>query len=187
VTPGVPVRVAEASSSRDGQQSRVCAQHALVPSGQFRLVRSFGYLRQVLASVSALSGSLSHSQPGKTMHVEKSSGTSPSTLRDSQTGTARSFEPTRSRHLGGTRMHKSRETGTGSFRTRPCQAQFVPTGGRFGRRSEAGPIPESLRACSGRIELSIEPAQWDIGHWADAWHDTRLTQRPAPGLRFTRP
>jgi len=97
--------------------------------------------RQVLASVTALSGSLSHSRREKTTHVEKSSGTRPSTPRDSQTGTARSFEPTRSRHLGGTRMHKSRETGTGSFGTRHCQAQFVPTGGRCGQGSEAAVCP----------------------------------------------
>jgi hypothetical protein len=39
--------------------------------------------------------------------------------------------------LEGTRMHKSRETGTGSFDTRHCQAQFVPSGGSLCDRSRA--------------------------------------------------
>ena len=82
--------------------------------------------RSRCAQVTALSGSLSHSQPGKNTHVEGSSGTKPSTSRYLQTRTARSFEPTRSRHFGGTRMHKSRETGTGSPRLQHCQAQFIP-------------------------------------------------------------
>jgi hypothetical protein len=56
-------------------------------------------------------------------------------------------------------MHKSRETGTGSFGTRHCQAQFVPTSGRFGQRSTrplfSRGIPnilEVFRGYSGRGE-----------------------------------
>lgn len=93
--------------------------------------------------VTALSGSLSHSQPGKNTHVEVSSGARPSTSRDLQTRTARSFELNRSGHLGGTRMHKSRETGTGSFGTRHCQAQFVPTDGRR-PTSRSSPRPGTI-------------------------------------------
>jgi hypothetical protein len=105
--------------------------------------------RSRCAQVTALSGSLSHSQPGKNTHVEGSSGTRPSTSRDLQTRTARSFELNRSGHLGGTRMHKSRETGTGSFGTRHCQAQFVPPDGRCptSRRNRV-PEPISTLICS---------------------------------------
>jgi hypothetical protein len=99
--------------------------------------------RSRCAQITALSGSLSHSQPGKNTHIEGSSGTRPSTSRDLQTRTARSFELNRSGHLGGTRMHKSRETGTGSFGTRHCQAQFVPPDGRS-PTSRRKRVPEAI-------------------------------------------
>ena len=62
-------------------------------------------------------------------------------------------------------MHKSRETGTGSFGTRHCQAQFVPAGGRCpARRPAIGLVRylAELIEVSDSTELGLEDrcAQW---------------------------
>jgi hypothetical protein len=120
--------VSGASSSRDGQQSRValsmrsdnCALRFAfaLPAGKHTLDR--GLVRHEAIDASRLANP-----------------------------TARSFELNRSGHLGGTRMHKSRETGTGSFGTRHCQAQFVPPDGRSPTsRRKRVPEPISMLICS---------------------------------------
>lgn len=80
--------------------------------------------------MTALSGQLSHSQPDKTRTSRNRPARCP--RRPEACRPEPHAAPSDLAHATlGTRVHKSRETGTGSFGTRHCQAQFVPANGRF--------------------------------------------------------